>query len=105
MAGFIAKYGTYRNAPVYRDFEYLLPYKDFKDIKFETLSPVWTASGLLIPDIVSDTPAYICIPREECIKMLNDLLNLDAVREICNSLNKRTDTAVEKAGKIVGKEE
>lgn len=84
MAGFIAKYGTYKNVPVYRDFEYLLPYEDFKDLKFETLSPVWTTFGLLIPDTVSDIPTYICIPREECIKMLNDLLNLDTVREILN---------------------
>ena len=78
MAELFKKDGTYRNVPVYDNFDYL----DYNH-GFETLSPVWTTSGLLIPIAHSDTPAYMRISRKECIKMLNDLLNL-AVREILN---------------------
>lgn len=75
--------GTYRNVPVYETFDYLS-----HNHGWITLSPVWTTSGLLLPISHSDTPAYMCIPREECIKMLNDLLNLDIVRKI---LDKRKE--------------
>jgi len=69
--------GTYRNVPVYDNFEYL-------DYRYGsvTLSPIWTTSGLLLPIAHSDTQAYMRIPREECIKMIDDLLDLNAARKV-----------------------
>ena len=61
--------GTYRNVPVYDNFDYL-DYRHGSVI----LSPIWTTSGLLLPIAHSDTPAYMRIPRKECIKMIDDLL-------------------------------
>lgn len=105
MAEFFTNPDTYNGVPVYRSFKYstFCKYPDVeysnpcKDLEVKTLSPVWTASGLLIPIAHSDSPAYMCIPREECIKMANDILHLDMVREICESLNKRSNTAIDKA--------
>ena len=76
--------GTYRNVPVYECFDYL-DYRHGSVI----LSPIWTTSGLLLPIAHSDTPAYMRIPREECIKMIDDLLDLNTVRKILNSVNKK----------------
>ena len=78
--------GTYRNVPVYDNFEYIA---NNKYDGWTTLSPVWTASGLLIPISHSDAPAYMRIPREECIKMLDDLLDLNTVRKILGSAIKK----------------
>ena len=91
MAELLREDGTYRNVPVYDNFEYL-------DYRYGsvTLSPIWTASGLLVPIAHSDTQAYMRISREECIKMANDILHLDMIREICESLNKRTNTAIDR---------
>lgn len=77
--------GTYRNVPVYDNFDYL-DYRHGSVI----LSPVWTSSGLLIPIAHSDTPAYMRIPRKEFIKMVNDLLDLNTVRKILESVNKKS---------------
>ena len=77
MAENFAQVGTYRNVPVYDDFDYIDPV-----YAAETLSPVWTTSGMLVPIAHSDTPAYMRIPREECIKMINDLLCLDECRKV-----------------------
>ena len=93
MAEFFTEDGIYRNVPVYDNFNYI---SDNKSIGFVTLSPVWTTSGLLLPIACSDTPAYMRIPREECIKMMNDLLQLDILRKIYGSLNKRTNTAIDR---------
>ncbi len=91
MAELFTEDDTYRNIPVHESYEYLTDNRGFV-----FLSSVWTASGLLIPIAHSDTPAYLRIPREECIKMANDILHLDMVREICESLNKRNNTAIDK---------
>lgn len=77
MAELFTENGTYRNVPVYDNFDYIDPV-----YAAETLSPVWTTSGLLLPIAHSDTPAYMRIPRKECIKMINDLLDLDECRKI-----------------------
>jgi len=76
--------GTYRNVPVYECFDYIADNNGFV-----TLSPVWTTSGLLIPIAHSDTPAYMRIPREKCVKMLDDLLDLNTFRKILESVNKK----------------
>ena len=76
--------GTYRNVPVYECFNYIA---DNKGLVY--LSPVWTTSGLLVPIAHSDTPAYMRIPREECVKMLDDLLDLNTVRKILGSAIKK----------------
>ena len=86
MAELFTEDGTYRNVPVYDNFDYI---SDNKSDGFVTLSPVWTTSGLLIPIAHSDTPVYMRIPREECIKMLDDLLDLNTVRKILESVNKK----------------
>ena len=91
MAEFFDEDELYRNIPVHECFEYINDNKGFV-----YLSSVWTSAGLLIPIAHSDTPAYLRIPREECIKMVNDILHLDMVREICESLNKRNNTAIDK---------
>lgn len=39
-----------------------------------SLSIRWTTYGLLIPVIYADSPIYLRIPREECAKMISDLL-------------------------------
>lgn len=93
MAELFTEDGTYKNVPVYDNFEYIA---DNKYDGWITLSPVWTTSGLLVPVVSSDTPAYMRISREECIKMANDILHLDMVKEICESLNKRNNTAIDK---------
>lgn len=76
--------GTYRNVPVYECFDYIADNNGFV-----YLSPVWTTSGLLVPIAHSTTPAYMRIPREECIKMLSDLLDLNTVRKILGSAIKK----------------
>lgn len=76
--------GTYGNVPVYDNFDYL-DYRHGSVI----LSPIWTTSGLLLPIAHSDTPAYMRIPRKECIKMIDDLLDLNTVRKILESVNKK----------------
>lgn len=87
MAELFTEDGTYRNVPVYDNFEYIA---DNKYDGWTTLSPVWTSSGLLIPIAHSDTPAYMRIPRNEFIKMVNDLLDLNTVRKILESVNKKS---------------
>lgn len=77
--------GTYRNVPVYDNFDYL-DYRHGSVI----LSPIWTTSGLLLPIAHSDTPAYMRIPRKECIKMIDDLLDLDAVRKVLGLTTKKS---------------
>lgn len=64
--------GHYKNVDVYDKFDYI----DY-DYSIKTLTPVWTTSGMLIPITHVDKPAYMRIPREECIKMINDLLDMD----------------------------
>ena len=86
MAELFTEDGTYRNVPVYDTFDYIA---DNKYDGFVTLSPVWTTSGLLIPIAHSDTPAYMRIPREECVKMIADLLDLNTFRKILESVNKK----------------
>lgn len=86
MSEFFTEDGTYRNVPVYDNFNYI---SDNKSDGWTTLSPVWTTFGLLIPVAHSDTPAYMRIPRKECIKMLDDLLDLNTVRKILNSATKK----------------
>lgn len=86
MAELFTEDGTYRNVPVYDTFDYIA---DNKYDGFVTLSPVWTTSGLLIPIAHSDTPAYMRISREECVKMIADLLDLNTVRKILESVNKK----------------
>ena len=86
MSELFTEDGTYRNVPVYDNFNYI---SDNKSDGFETLSPVWTTSGLLIPIANSDTPAYMSISRKECVKMLDDLLDLNTVRKILSSVNKK----------------
>ena len=76
--------GTYRNVPVYECFDYITDNNGFV-----YLSPVWTSAGLLVPIAHSATPAYMRIPREECVKMLDDLLDLNTVRKILSSVNKK----------------
>lgn len=76
--------GTYRNVPVYECFDYIAD-----NNVFVYLSPVWTSAGLLIPIAHSATPAYMRIPREECVKMLSDLLDLNTVRKILGSAIKK----------------
>lgn len=78
--------GTYRNVPVYDNFEYIA---DNKYDGWITLSPVWTTLGLLVPISHSDTPAYMRIPRKECVKMLNDLLDLNTVRKVLGLTTKK----------------
>ena len=78
--------GTYRNVPVYDNFEYIA---DNKYDGWTTLSPVWTTLGLLVPIAHSATPAYMRIPREECVKMLNDLLDLNTVRKVLGLTTKK----------------
>lgn len=84
MAELLMKDETYRNVPVYECFDYIA-----NNNGFVYLSPVWTTSGLLIPIAHSDTPAYLRIPREECVKMLDDLLDLNTVRKILGSAIKK----------------
>lgn len=79
MAELFTEDGTYRNVPVYDNFDYI---SDNKSDGFVTLSPIWTTSGLLLPIAHSDTPVYMRIPREECIKMIDDLLDLNAARKV-----------------------
>lgn len=79
MAELFTEDGTYRNVPVYDSFDYI---SDNKYDGFVTLSPVWTTSGMLLPIAHSDTQAYMRIPREECIKMIDDLLDLNAARKV-----------------------
>ena len=86
MAELFTEDGTYRNVPVYDNFDYI---SDNKSDGFVTLSPIWTTSGLLIPIAHSDTPVYMRIPREECVKMLRDLLDLNTFRKILGSVNKK----------------
>ena len=86
MSELFTEDGTYRNISVYDNFEYIA---DNKHDGWKTLSPVWTSSGLLVPIAHSDTPAYMRIPRSECIKMLDDLLDLNTVRKILESVNKK----------------
>lgn len=76
--------GTYRNVPVYERFDYL-DYRHGSVI----LSPIWTTSGLLVPISHSDTPAYMRIPREECVKMLDDLLDLNTFRKVLGLTTKK----------------
>lgn len=76
--------GTYRNVPVYECFDYIADNNGFV-----YLSPVWTSAGLLVPIAHSSTPAYMRIPREECVKMLSDLLDLNTFRKILESVNKK----------------
>ena len=84
MAELLMKDENYRNVPVYECFDYIT-----NNNGFVYLSPVWTTSGLLIPIAHSDTPAYMRIPREECVKMLDDLLDLNTVRKILGSAIKK----------------
>lgn len=84
MAELELKDGTYRNVPVYECFDYIADNNGFV-----ILSPVWTSSGLLIPIAHSDTPAYMRIPREECVKMLSDLLDLNTFCKILGSVNEK----------------
>lgn len=86
MAELFTEDGTYKNVPVYDNFNYI---SDNKSDGFVTLSPIWTTSGLLVPIAHSDTPAYMRIPRKECVKMLDDLLDLNTVRKILSSVNKK----------------
>ena len=86
MAELFTEDGTYKNVPVYDNFEYIA---DNKYDGWTTPSPIWTTSGLLVPIAYSDTPAYMRIPRKECIKMIDDLLDLDAVHKILESVNKK----------------
>lgn len=76
--------GTYRNVPVYECFDYIADNNGFV-----YLSPVWTSAGLLVPIAHSATPAYMRIPREECVKMLSDLLDLNTFCKILGSANKK----------------
>ena len=85
MSEFLNEDGTYRNVPVYECFDYIIDNNGFV-----YLSPIWTTSGLLIPISHTDTPAYMRIPREECIKMLDDLLDLNTIRKILGSANKKS---------------
>lgn len=86
MAELFTEDGTYRNVPVYECFDYIA---DNKYDGWSTLSPVWTTPGLLIPISHSDTTAYMRIPRKECLKMVNDLLDLDLFRKAFGSINKK----------------
>lgn len=70
MAEFFDENEFYRNIPVHECFEYINDNKGFV-----YLSPVWTSADLLIPIAHSDTPAYMRISRDECKRMLSDLLN------------------------------
>ena len=85
MAELFTEDGTYRNVPVYDNFNYI---SDNKSDGFVTLSPIWTTSGLLVPIAYPDTPAYMRISRKECVKMLDDLLDLNTVHKILSSVNK-----------------
>lgn len=85
MAELELKDGTYRNVPVYECFDYIADNNGFV-----YLSPVWTSAGLLVPIAHSATPAYMRIPREECVKMVNDLLDLDLFRKAFSSTNKKS---------------
>ncbi len=76
--------GTYRNVPVYECFNYIADNNGFV-----YLSTVWTSAGLLVPIAHSDTPAYMRIPREECVKMLGDLLDLNTFCKIFRSTTKK----------------
>lgn len=84
MSELLMKDGTYRNVPVYECFDYIADNNGFV-----YLSPVWTSAGLLVPIAHSDTPAYMRISRKECVKMLDDLLDLNTVRKILSSVNKK----------------
>ena len=86
MAELFTEDGTYRNVPVYDNFNYI---SDNKSDGFVTLSPVWTTSGLLVPIAHSDTPVYMRISREECVKMLDDLLDLNTVRKVLDLTTKK----------------
>lgn len=85
MAELELKDGTYRNVPVYECFDYITDNNGFV-----YLSPVWTSAGLLVPIAHSTTPAYMRIPREECIKMLSDLLDLNTFCKIFRSTTKKS---------------
>ena len=84
MSKLLMKDGTYRNVPVYECFDYITDNNDFV-----YLSPVWTTSGLLVPIAHSDTPVYMRISREECVKMLDDLLDLNTVRKVLDLTTKK----------------
>ena len=86
MAELFTEDGTYKNVPVYDNFEYIA---DNKYDGFVTLSPVWTSAGLLVPIAHSDTPAYMRISRKECVKMLDDLLDLNTVRKVLDLRTKK----------------
>ena len=86
MAELFTEDGTYKNVPVYDNFEYIA---NNKYDGWTTLSPVWTTSGLLVPIGYSDTPAYMRISREECVKMLDDLLDLNTVRKVLGLTTKK----------------
>ena len=86
MAELFTEDGIYRNVPVYDNFNYI---SNNKSDGFVTLSPIWTTSGLLVPIAHSGTPAYMRISRKECVKMLDDLLDLNTVRKILSSVNKK----------------
>ena len=84
MSKLLMKDGTYRNVPVYECFDYITDNNGFV-----YLSPVWTTLGLLVPIAHSDTPVYMRIPREECVKMLDDLLDLNTVRKVLDLTTKK----------------
>ena len=86
MSELFTEDGTYRNVPVYDNFNYI---SDNKSDGFVTLSPIWTTSGLLVPIAHFNTPAYMRISRKECVKMLDDLLDLNTVHKILSSVNKK----------------
>ena len=86
MAELFAEDGTYRNVPVYDNFNYI---SNNKSDGFVTLPPIWTTSGLLVPIAHSDTPAYMRISRKECVKMLSDLLDLNTFCKIFRSTTKK----------------
>lgn len=54
-----------------------------------SLSVHWTHAGLLVPVTYADSPIYLRIPREECAKMLDDLLDLNTIRKILGSAIKK----------------
>ena len=86
MSELFTEDGTYRNVPVYDNFEYIAA-NSYDG--WTTLSPIWSTSGLLVPIAHSDTPAYMRISRKECVKMLDDLLDLNTVRKVLDLTTKK----------------
>lgn len=87
MADFYDESGWYgTNTPIYDKFNYFT-----ENHESVTLIPRWTSSGLLVPITSSETPVYMRIPREECIKMLGDLLNIDDFVEAFKNINIREE--------------